>query len=97
MQPGQAVVHGQVPIELRGVHQLVCLAQDDVRHRAEDEERDEDDDAYRCVEKRPVQVKRAVKSERRPSALMRLPSAVNPSSVALATVSSSTRPFLAAK
>ena len=55
-------MHGEERHRVARVHQLVGLAQDDVRHRTENEQRDEDDNADRRVEKRPVQGKRAVET-----------------------------------
>ena len=59
VKPGQPVMHGEERHGIARVHQLVRLAQDDVRHRAEDEQRDQDDDADGRIEKRPMQGERA--------------------------------------
>ena len=59
VQAGQPVMDGDEGHRVARIDQLVRRAQDDVRHRPEDEQRDQDDDADRRVEQRPVHVERA--------------------------------------
>ncbi len=59
VQAGQPVMHGDEGHGIARIDQLMRLAQDDVGHRPEDEERYQDDDADGRVEQRAVQVERA--------------------------------------
>ena len=62
VKAGQPIMHGEERHRIARVHQLVGLAQNHIRHRPEDEQGDEDDDADGGIEERPVQRERAVEA-----------------------------------